>query len=150
MIVRNVLVAAALAVGVGTALAQSDVLPSTKLMKQQGQHLYRGLGSMVKGEAAFDQAKAEELFAKLVETSSKIAGAFPESSKGKAPPDARYAASPKVWEDKDEFSEHIAKLANTLRDNQPKAKSLEGLKAAYSAVNDACNSCHDIFRLRKS
>ena len=150
MIIRTVLAATAVAIGLSSAVAQSDLLPSTKLMREQGQHLYRGLNLMAKGEVPYDQAKTDELFAKLIETASKIPAAFPESSKGKTPPDARYSASPKVWDNKAEFNARAAKLAKELQDNRAKAITLDGLKAAYTAVNAACNSCHDDFRLRKS
>jgi cytochrome c556 len=150
MLKGTVVATVVVAVSLGSALAQSDELPSTKLMKDQGQTLYRGLNSMVKGDAPHDQAKVDELFVKLIATASRIAAAFPESSKGKSPPAARYAASPKVWENKAEFSEHIANLKKALEDNRAKASTLEGLKAAYTAINSACNSCHQDFRLRKS
>ena len=149
MIIRTVLVTAAAVIGLSSAVAQSDKLPSTKLMSEQSQYLYRGLNLMVKGETPYDQGKADELFGKLIETAAKIPAAFPESSKGHAPPDARYSASPKVWENKADFEAHAAKLAKTLHDNRSKAKTLDGLKAAYSEVNGACNSCHDTYRLRK-
>jgi cytochrome c556 len=150
MIIRTVLTAAAIAVGLGSVAAQSDLLPSTKLMREQGQHLYRGLNAMVKGEAPYDQAKVDELFGHLITTAAKIPEAFPESSKGKTSPNGRYSASPKVWENKAEFNEHVAKLSKAVQDNRAKAKTLDGLKAAYPAVNAACNSCHEQFRLRKS
>jgi cytochrome c556 len=145
-----VLAAAAVAVGLTSAMGQADLLPSTKLMRDQGQALYRTLNSMVKGEAPFDAAKADEAFAKLIADANMISEAFPESSKGKSSPNSRYSASPKVWSNQAEFNEHAAKLKKVLQDNRAKAKTLDGLKEAYPAVNGACNSCHDDFRVRKS
>ena len=49
-----------------------------------------------------------------------------------------------------EFNAEIAKMIKAIEDNRGKVTSLEGLKAAYPAVNAACNSCHETFRLRKS
>jgi cytochrome c556 len=147
--IRIVLAATMFAVGLTSATAQSDLLPSTKLMRDQAQALYRGLNGMVKGEVPFDAAKADELFADLISDSNKISDAFPEGSKGKTSPNTRYSASPKVWSNKAELNEYIAKLKKVLQDNRAKAKTLEGLKEAYPVVNRACNSCHDDFRVRK-
>jgi cytochrome c556 len=134
--------------GLSFAFGQSAQLPSTQLMKQQGQLLYRDLNAMVKGEAAFDPAKATLLVANLVETAAKIPEAFPETSKGKTSADSRYAASPKVWEMQAEFRRDAARLAEVLAEYRQKAGSPDELKATYSAINNACNACHETFRLR--
>lgn len=133
-----------------SALAQSDVLPSTALMREQSQALYRDLNTMAKGEAPYDKAKAEAAIAKLKETSARIPAAFPESSKGKATPNGRYSASEKVWSDKAEFSTRAANMVKVINDNGSKVDTLDGLKAAYTVINNTCNACHDEFRLRKN
>src|SRR4051794_29696144 len=53
---------------VSVALAQSDQLPSTILMKEQGQLVGRDLNSMAKGDAPFDKQQAEAALARLVLT----------------------------------------------------------------------------------
>jgi cytochrome c556 len=130
------------------AFAQSGVLPGTSLMGEQARALYRDLNGMVKGEAPYDKAKADAAIAKLKDTSARIPAAFPESSKGKKSPDARYAASPKVWENPDAFKAKAAALSKTIDDNAGKVGTLDGLKAAYPAINSACNSCHEDYRVR--
>ncbi len=135
--------------GIPLAVAQTDLLASTVIMREQSQLLYRDLNNMVKGEAPFDAAKADDAFAKLIVTATKLAASFPESAKGKSSPNSRYSASPKVWEMTAEFKAEIDKLTKVLQDNRSKANTLEGLKAVYTPVNNSCNSCHEVFRLRK-
>jgi cytochrome c556 len=147
---RVVLAAAAAAVGASSVFAQSDLLPSTALMREQAQLLYRDLNGMVKGEAPYNQAKADEALTKLAATVAKIPAAFPESSKDKVSPNTRYSSSPKVWQNKVEFDVHVAKLSKALEESRSKVKNLDALKAAYPAINDACNACHQDFRLRRS
>ncbi len=137
-------------VGGGIALAQADSTPFEILMRQQGALLYRDINNMVKGEAAFDQAKVNDAYAKLIETGNKLSISFPESSKGKSSEASRYLASPKIWENPREFNEAIAKFNKVMADNRGKANSLEELKALYPVINGACNACHDVYRSRKS
>jgi len=145
---RVLLAMAASSVCFVSAIAQTDLLPSTVLMREQSQALYRDLNTMAKGEAPYDKAKAEAALAKLKDTSSRIVAAFPESSKGKTSPNGRYSASPKVWDNKDDFAMRAANMAKAV--NGAKAGTLDELKSSYPAMNDACNACHETFRQRKS
>ncbi len=150
MISRVLLAAAVAALGMTAVSAQSDVLPSTALMKEQSQAMYGVLNRMAKGEIPYDQAKANDAIAKLATLTSKIPGAFPASSKGKMSPNTRYSASPKIWDNRADFEEYATNLAKAIADNRGKITGLDGLKAAYPQINDACNACHNDYRLRKS
>lgn len=129
--------------------AQETMLPSTTLMREQAQLLYRDLGAMMKGEAPFSAERAERNIARLIETSQKIPSAFPESSKGRMTPEARYAASPKVWETRADFEARAATLVSELKATQASFQTLDGLKVAYPRVNEACNGCHTVYRERR-
>jgi cytochrome c556 len=118
-------------------------------MRQMANPMYRDLNGMVKGEMPFDEAKATQAINQLSEAGAKISTAFPESSKGKTSPETRYSASPKVWTDKADFDARAARLVKAIGDNKDKIKTLDGLKAAYPAINDACNACHQDYRLRR-
>jgi len=149
MLHRTLLVGAVIAIGCTTAVAQSEVLPSTALMRTQSQHLYRTLNRMVRGEEPYDQAKVEAAFAGLAGTSAKIPSAFPESSQGKISAESNYQASPKVWETKADFDARAAALAKAIEDNRGKVTTLDGLKVAYPLVSGRCDACHETYRLRK-
>jgi cytochrome c556 len=138
--------------GVGLAsmaCAQETTLPSTALMKEQQQALYRDLSSMMKGEAPFSAERAQRNITHLIETSQKIPAAFPESLKGRVTPESRYAASPKVWEQRAEFEAKAAFLLKELKATEASFQTLDGLKVAYPRVNEACNGCHEVFRVRR-
>jgi cytochrome c556 len=131
------------------ALAQEE-LPSTALMGEQAEHMYGGLNSMVKGEQPFDAAKADRLIAALISTARRIPSTFTENLKGRSSPKSRYSASSKVWENKADFDAHATKLVQSLEENRSKVSTLDGLKAAYSAINSECTSCHSAYRVRKN
>jgi cytochrome c556 len=150
---KFLIAAGILAAGVaaaGSVMAQSELLPSTVLMRQQGTLLYRGVNSIVKGEAPYEQAKVDELLRDLAATSVKISGAFPESSKGKESPGSRYAASPKVWETRSDFDAKAANMVKVMQGVQGKPKSLDDLKVAATTIGGACDSCHETYRVRKN
>jgi len=150
MMRRIVLTTSAAAIFVTGAFAQSGVLPGTTLMGEQAQAMYRDLNSMVKGDSPYDKAKADAAIAKLKDTSARIPAAFPESSKGKKSPNARYTASPKIWENPDAFKAKAAVLSKAIGDSAGKVGTLDGLKAAYPVINSACNSCHEDYRVRSN
>lgn len=131
------------------AHAQDATLPSTALMKEQQTALYRNLSAMMKGEAPFSADAAKKNIAVLFDTSQRIPAAFPESLKGRVTPDARYASSPKVWEQRAEFEAKAKFLVDELKATEASFQTLEGLKTSYPRVNEACNSCHEVFRLRR-
>ena len=148
MINRKLMLGAFLLVAWGSSAIAQELLPSTVLMRDMANSLYRDLNSMVKGEASFDAKKAENSIRNLSAGAEKISATFPPSLKGKSSKGGRYAASPKIWENKADFDAQAAKLVQILQESQPKAKTLEGLRAVYPNVNNACNSCHETYRLR--
>jgi len=148
MIIRRLVVLSTfIAVWASSVMAQ-ELLPSTVLMRDMSNSFYRDLNSMVKGETPFDAKKAESAFRNLSAGAGKISATVNQSLKGKSSPDSRYAASPKVWENRADFDAQAAKLVQVLQESQPKAGTPEGLKAVYSSVNNACNSCHENYRVR--
>jgi cytochrome c556 len=136
--------------GITVALAQAGKLPSTVLMGDVSELTYRTLNGMVKGEAPFDKAKVEEALTKLSADVDKIPAAFPESSKGKKSPDSKYTTSSKMWEQPDDVKDKVAKLKQIIESDRGKIDTLDQLKAAYPALNNACNACHETYRLRAS
>ena len=68
------------------------------------------LAAMVKGEKPYDQAAVDAALAQFEDTIKKLPTLFPDSTKG-LKPEGDYFASPKVWEDKAGFDEHIQSFA---------------------------------------
>jgi cytochrome c556 len=104
---------------------------------------------MIKGEKPYDQATVDASFAVIEETAKKLPTLFPVGMKGlKAEGD--YSASPKIWEDKAGFDEHIASFAKAVADAKGKVKDLDSLKAIWPTVGKQCAGCHETFRVKNS
>ena len=147
--IRTAVVVATLLLGVGAVVAQQDAVKVTQTqMKGNGKNA-GALGAMVKGEKPYDQATVDAAIAQFEDTVKKFPTLFPESIKGlKA--DGDYSASPKVWEDKAGFDEHIASFAKAVSDAKASVKDLDTLKVALPLIGKQCGGCHETFRVKNS
>ena len=140
--IRTVLAATALLAGVTVLLAQSDPIAQRKeLMKSNVGH-QKNVNAMVKGEAPFDAAKANQAFTTWGENAQRIPSLFPSPP----PEGADTRALPKIWENKADFEAKAAALKKAADAGKGKTNSLDELKAAAPAVTKACGDCHDAYR----
>jgi cytochrome c556 len=107
------------------------------------------LAAMVKGEKPYDQATVDAALAQFEDTARVLPTLFPEASKGMKP-EGDYSASPKIWEDKPGFEEHITSFAKALAEAKGKIKDLDTLKAELSVVSKQCGGCHETYRLKNT
>ena len=140
--IRTVLAMTAIAIGVTAVIAQTDPLATRKGLMKKNNENARNVTQMVRGEAAFDSAKVEAAFAQWADTARQLPTLFPEPPK----PGQESRALPKIWETRSDFDAKIATFAKAVADNKDKAKTLDELKVAFPAVNNACNSCHETYR----
>ncbi len=152
--IRTLFAVTVIGLGVSVAIAQQqDVIKERKaLMKANGQHA-KLASDMIKGDAPFDLAKANEIFATFQDAAVKMPTLFPDSSKSEAgSPDADdFSPSPKVWEDMADFKAKFAKFGDDAKAANASVKDLDSFKAAFGNIgkND-CGGCHDQYRLKKS
>ena len=147
--IRPVIVAGVLLLGLGAVSAQQDALKNAQtVMKATGKNT-GALAAMVKADKPYDQATVDASLAVLEETAKKLPTLFPESMKG-LPSDDDYSASPKIWENKADFDAHIATFAKTVTDAKSSVKDLGTLKAAVPVIGKACGGCHETYRIKKS
>ncbi len=146
---RTVVLVGALVLGVGVAVAQQDLVKTEQnIMKANGKNA-GALAAMVKGDKPYDQATVDTAMAQFEDTAKKLPTLFPDSIKGlKA--DGDYSSSPKVWEDKAGFNEHIAGFTKAVSDYKGKIKDLDTLKAALPAIGKQCGGCHETFRVKNT
>ena len=145
---RIVVVAAMLAFSAGAVVAQQDQVKQTQAqMKETGKNA-GALGAIVKGEKPYDQATVNAALATFEDTAKKLPTLFPESTKG-LKPDGDYSASPKIWEDKAGFEQHIASFTKAVADAKGKIKDVDTLKAELGVIGKQCGGCHETFRLKK-
>ena len=139
---RTVFAIAAVAAGVAAAAAQSDPIQQRQqLMKQNGEN-FDALNKMVHGQQRFDPAKVNSAFNSWEETAQKIPDLFPSPP----PRGAKTDALPKIWQNKQDFDAKADAFAKAVADNEEQAKTLNGLKAVFPKISDACGDCHESYR----
>jgi cytochrome c556 len=149
--IRTVFAVAGIALGVSVAIAQQDPIAARKaLMKANGDQAKIAV-AMIKGEAPFDLDKARTVFATFENTSAKAPALFPENSIGEGTADDPFSASPKIWQNLDDFKARLAKLGTDAKDAAAKVTDLDSFKAAFGSIgkND-CGGCHEQYRVKKS
>jgi cytochrome c556 len=146
---RTVVVVGTLLLGVGAVVAQQDQVKQTQAMMKGNGKNAGALAAMVKGEKPYDQATVDAAMAQFEDTVKKFPTLFPDSIKGMKP-EGDYYASPKVWEDKAGFDEHIASFAKTVKDANGKIKDLDTLKLALPVIGKQCGGCHETYRVKNS
>lgn len=146
MMFRTLVVAAIVAIGAGTAIAQSDPIAQRKaLMKDVGAATRVG-SQMVKGDAPFDLAKAKSVLASYAKAASGMHELFPENSRT----GGETSASPKVWEDSKAFRAKFDAWGAQIEKASAATTDLESFKASFGAVTKACGDCHETYRISKS
>jgi cytochrome c556 len=143
---RGLVVAGALLVGISAVMAQDGAKDTQATMKANGKNA-GALAAMVKGEKPYDQATVDAALAQFDETARKFPTLFPASMKG-VKLQGDYQPSPKVWEDKAGFSEHAAGFSKAVAEAKGKIKDLETLKATLPVIGKQCGACHETYRIK--
>ena len=145
---RSVLVAAAILLGVTAVSAQQDIAEQQdKLMKTLARPMYGVLGRTVRGQSAYDQAAIDAALVQLEENVGKIANVFASNPKEDVF-GADYGSSQKIWQNKADFDSKIPPVTKAIADAKGKIKDADSLKAAYTTINDRCNDCHETYRVK--
>jgi cytochrome c556 len=149
MMMRTIVVVGTLLLGISAVVAQQDALKHAQtFMKGNGKNA-GALAAMVKGEKPYDQATVDTALAQFADTAKNLPTLFPESVKGlKAEGD--YSTSPKIWEDKAGFSEHIASFGKVVTEAKTQIRDLDSLKTTLPVIGKQCGACHETFRVKNS
>ena len=143
---RTVLAVAAIAIGVTAVAAQSDPIAARReIMKGIGGQTKTG-AAMAKGEAPYDQTKAQAIFASYVDAATKAPALFPPTSKT----GGDTAALPAIWDNKVDFEARFAKFSADAKQAQTTVKDLDTFKATFSGITKNCGGCHENYRAKKS
>jgi cytochrome c556 len=105
------------------------------------------ISRQVRGQAPYDQAAIDAALAQLEADVGKIATVFAVNPKEDVF-GADYGSSPKIWQNKADFDAKIPPVIKAINDVKGKIKDVDSLKAAYTAINDSCNGCHEPYRLK--
>jgi cytochrome c556 len=146
---RMPLIAAALVAGFGVALAQGDpVKERNDLMGALWREGLRPVARMARGEEPYNPEIVEKSYSRMSEIAARLPPLWPANSVPKNPT-TRYSSSPKIWENKADFDALLAKMTSAIGETRKTAVSgPDGGKAAYQAVDQTCNTCHDRYQVR--
>jgi cytochrome c556 len=143
--------AAAIIAGLSVASAQQDPVKERKaLMKGNADQAKIG-AAMAKGEAPFDLEKAKKMFTTFQNTAEKAPALFLANSMDKPTADDPYTASPKIWQNMDDFKAKMKKLGDDSKAALTDVTDLATFKKAFGNIgkND-CGGCHQTYRLKQS
>ncbi|MEM7777884.1 MAG: cytochrome c [Pseudomonadota bacterium] len=129
-----------------TAFAQNtDVIKQRKeAFKSLIPHVKAGT-AMMKGQAAFDLAKAKEIFSSYATIAKPLPDLFPEDSRT----GEETRALPVIWEKKDDFNQRLVKFVNDATEASGSIDSEAAFKAAWPTVMGNCGACHKVYRAEK-
>lgn len=145
---RTMIVAGILLLGAGAVMAQQEIaVQQDNLMRSQAKSMYGVILKMTKGEIPYDQKAVDQAIASLEADVAKIAKTFEVNPKQDVV-NATYGSSRKIWRNKADFDSKIPPVQKAIADVKGKITDLASLKAAYTAVNDRCNDCHETYRVK--
>jgi cytochrome c556 len=145
---RTVVVAGALLLGAGAAMAQQEIaVKQDNLMRAQAKSLYTVILKTVKGEVPYKQADIDAAIAQLEESVPTIPSVFATNPKQDVV-DATYGSSQKVWQNKADFDSKVPPVIKAIADVKGKIKNVASLKVAYDSINGKCNECHETYRVK--
>lgn len=100
------------------------------------------LGNMASGKAAFDAAAATAAKTALAAAAAEIVVKFQANED-----DPVSEGSPKIWQNYPDFTTKAEALVTAAEGVD--VASLDGLKAGMGAIGASCQSCHEVYRVKK-
>jgi len=145
---KAVVVAGALLLGSGAVMAdQKLAVEQDNFMRSIGKAVYVTMLKMGKGDIPYDQAAVDAAMAQLEADVPKIPDLFKNNPKEQVV-NATYGSSEKIWKNKADFDSKVPPVIKTIADLKGKIKDQASVKAAFTALNDSCNGCHETYRLK--
>jgi cytochrome c556 len=140
---RVVVGAALLILGVSVALAQSTgIIKERQDLMKANAEATKAPVAMVKGEAPFDLAKVQASLKTFQETSTKLKGMWPESSKT----GENTRALPAVWTNAKDYLARFDGFASDAKAAAAAIKDEASFKTEWPKVIGSCGGCHKDFR----
>jgi len=145
---KAIVATGALLLGAGAVMAdQKLAVEQDNLMRAQGKSVYVTISKMGKGDLPYDQKAIDDALAQLEASVPTIPKLFEQNPKEDVV-NATYGSSPKIWQNKADFDSKVPPVIKAVADLKGKIKDQASAKAAFSTLNDACNGCHETYRLK--
>jgi len=140
---RAIILASVLAIGAGAAFAQSAAIDQRKAQMKEMGGAAGAISKMLKGEEAFDLAKAKTGFGTIAKNAKSGPTLYPADSKA-----GDTKALPAIWDNKAKFDGLFAKLEADATTALGAIKDEATFKAEAGKVFANCGSCHNDFRAK--
>jgi len=152
MLRKKTVVLAALCLVVPAALAQAPALkPETQVKLRQAaydmmNYALGGLDAMVEGKRPYDRDEAGRLADLLAHTAQ-----FPRRFFGEGTGEGKTRAKPEIWTHRADFDAKMDEMVTEAAKLPAAARggNLAALKSQVNAVGDACDQCHDNYRVKR-
>jgi cytochrome c556 len=139
--VRTILIGGALVLGVGAAIAQTDVIKQRQELMKANVAAARPTFGMLRGQAPFNLDQVQTALKTFAQSAKQVPTLFPENSNA-----GETRALPAIWENKTDFDKAAAKLEQDAQAALTAIRDEASFKANYPAVVQNCDACHDKFR----
>jgi cytochrome c556 len=146
--IRTVVIAGTLLLGVGTVMADQDLaVKQDNLMRAQGKSMYGVLLKTVKGEIPYDQKAVDAAIADLEKSVPTISTVFATNPKEDVV-NATYGAKQSIWKNKADFDAKIPPVSKAIAEVKGTVKDTASLKVAFDAIQEKCTGCHETYRVK--
>ncbi|MEP1200574.1 c-type cytochrome [Tateyamaria sp.] len=138
-------VAATLALGATAALAHTGVKNPAVMARMNGMSAISDnvevLGTMAKGQVAFDAASAKMAARAIARHSAESVDLFTAQET-----DPKSEALPAIWENFDDFTSKAQDLEAFANEWSEKISTLEDVRAGIRPLGQSCKACHSLYR----
>src|SRR5262249_50814379 len=141
-------VAGVMLLGSGAVMAdQKLAVEQDNFMRSIGKAVYVTILKTSKGDLPYDQKQMDAALAQLETDVPKIPNLFKDNPKEQVV-NATYGSSQKIWENKADFDSKVPPVIETVKSLKGKITDQASAKAAFDALNEKCNGCHETYRLK--
>ncbi|HEX3063359.1 MAG TPA: cytochrome c [Usitatibacter sp.] len=149
---KTTAVLAAACLLVPAAFAQAPALkPETQVKLRQAaydlmNYALGGLDAMVEGKRPYDKDEAARLADLLAENAQ-----FPRRFFGEGTGEGKTRAKPEIWTHRADFDAKMDEMVRQAAKMPAAARTgnLADLKSQVNALGDACDQCHDNYRVKR-
>lgn len=108
----------------------------------------KAIGDMLKGETELDAGAANAAMADMQAAAEGLGELFPEGTAGAG--ENEFAAGEKIWTDRAGFEATLAALQEDIAAGvAANPQSKEEIAAAFGAIAENCQTCHETYRIKK-
>ncbi|MGI9199767.1 MAG: c-type cytochrome [Woeseiaceae bacterium] len=126
-----------------TTIANADPASERSELMKGVREAAKPVGSMLRGDAEFDQERVMESLQVFADAADKLGGLVPKGSEGGE-------AAPAIWEDPAGFQEAIDNWRQATADAMEAQKTtLDQTGIAMKPVFGSCKGCHDNYRIEE-